>query len=84
MHIEDKLWTSLLSDFMYLYKTFVQTNIEMFVLFIYILFFPEKDSIHNCNFSASGYPWNAGDSDNWLLIYFTIFQHFTYLRIKIL
>ena len=45
MHIEDKLWTSLLSDFMYLYKTVVLTNIEMFVLFLYVLFFPEKEII---------------------------------------
>ena len=35
----EKLWTSFLSDFMYLHMTVVHKNIKMFTLFLYIFIF---------------------------------------------
>jgi hypothetical protein len=38
----EKLWTSFLSDLMYLQSTVMQTSIKMLVPILYIHFFPEK------------------------------------------
>jgi hypothetical protein len=77
---------------MYSYRTEVQTNINMPVLFLDMFFFPEKylkqPSIEfdfvDCRVSVTFFTRNAGDIDtSWLLIYFAILWAFYLFKLLI-